>query len=318
MSRMRPHPPAGLSSSPGGTTDGQGRHPLVNVIFWNYPCKRKRRLPDLLPALARTVRHHDIDILVLADTEARPAEVLDALNGGSTIFEAAESPPRPHPSIQFYTRFPAKDLPPYRADDRVDIRRLRVAGRQEVLLAAIHFYDRRNYSIDDQAAKAPAVYRTIRDAEHDSQHNRTILFGDLNMNPFEAGMINFESGFASMATRELADRHGDPDYRRPQRFYNPTWSRLGRQAPHPSGTHYYKNVSKPTNVFWHHLDQVLIRPSLYGAFSDESFKILTSIPGPAGTPLELIRSTGKHWELSYSDHLPILFALDPPEETAHV
>jgi hypothetical protein len=288
---------------------------LVNIMFWNYRW-RKGRPPDHLPALARTVHHHDIEILVLADTEARPAEVLGALNNGGMVFESAEYPPEPHPNISFYTRFPAKDLPPFRADDRLDIRRLQLPGRQEVLLAAIHYYDRRNYDIRDQAARASGTHRTIRDAELDRRHNRTVLFGDLNMNPFEDGMISSE-GFAAMATRELAERHGSADYLEPQRFYNPAWSRLGRQAPHPSGTHYYKNVSKPMNLFWHHLDQVLIRPSLYAAFSDEDFKILTSIPGPAGDAIELVRSTGKHWELNYSDHLPILFALNPPEEPAH-
>ncbi len=37
--------------------------------------------------------------------------------------------------------------------------------------------------------------------------------------------------------------------------------------------------------------------------------LLRSFPG-----IDLIRSTGKHWDLKYSDHLPILFKLDLPKE----
>jgi hypothetical protein len=58
----------------------------------------------------------------------------------------------------------------------------------------------------------------------------------------------------------------------------------------------------------------LVRPALFEAFPDEEFRILTSLPGPDGIPLDLIRSTGKHWKLACSDHLPILFKLDPPKE----
>ncbi len=73
---------------------------------------------------------------------------------------------------------------------------------------------------EEQAAKATGVYRTLRDAEIDREHTRTVLFGDMNMNPFETGMINFESGFASVPTRSLANRHSDEEFQGTQRFYN--------------------------------------------------------------------------------------------------
>jgi len=130
------------------------------------------------------------------------------------------------------------------------------------------------------------------------------------MNPFETGMVNFESGFASVPTRILAERHSAEELQGTQRFSNPTWSRLGREVPQPPGTYYFGSVSKPLNIFWHHLDQVLVRPALFEAFPDEEFHILTSIPGPDGSPVDLIRSTRKHWALVYSDHLPILLKLD--------
>jgi hypothetical protein len=94
------------------------------------------------------------------------------------------------------------------------------------------------------------------------------------------------------------------------------WSRLGRQTPEPPGTHYWDSVQDPFNIFWQSLDQVLVRPSLFGSFPDNRFHVLTSILFPDGETVELIRNTGKHWELRFSDHLPILFALDLLAEDA--
>jgi hypothetical protein len=95
------------------------------------------------------------------------------------------------------------------------------------------------------------------------------------------------------------------------------WSRLGRQIPEPPGTFYSRNVADPFNIFWHHLDQVLIRPELLDNFEDKSLKILTSIPDHGGEMIDLIRSTGKHWSVEISDHLPVLFRLDVPAEEDH-
>lgn len=286
---------------------------MLTVLFWNFAFTPAMERMGALDVLASLAHAHAVDILALADTKARPGDVLAALNEASKAFDLAPEPPGEHPGIQFYTRFPGTEFPPFRSDRRLDVRRLRLAGYQEMLLAAIHFFDRRNYDPGDQASKASGVYQTLRDAERDVGHTRTVVFGDLNMNPFEPGLLNSEIGFAALPTRELARRHSSDGA---PRFYNPMWSRLGREAPGPPGTYYYDNVSKPLNHFWHHLDQVLIRPALFGAFPDEEFRILTTAPGRGGSAINLVQSTGKHWKIDYSDHLPILFKLDPPKEVA--
>lgn len=292
----------------------------MTILFWNFPCPggiEKRAVA--LSALARMVRFHQVDILALAETKKEESGLIsEVLAGGSTaVYERADDPVGVHPNIQFFTRFPAKGLVPFRSDDRLDVRRLRLEGRREILIAAIHFYDRRNFTPEEQSAKAVAVNQTLRGAEVRREHTRTVLFGDLNMNPFEPGMVNSAGGFASLPSRVLASRHSSDDFRERQRFYNPAWSRLGREEPDAPGTYYYGNVAKPLNLFWHHLDQVLIRPALLDSFRDEDFQVLTSVPGEDGEPIALIRSTGKHWTLKYSDHLPILFKLDPPKDPAH-
>ncbi len=107
--------------------------------------------------LARAVQDLNVDVLVLAET-AKPVAVLKELKAFNASFEIAEEPPLPHPKIAFYTRFPAEHLRPFRADGRLDVRRLKWGDRCEVLLGAIHFFDRKTYSPDEQAAKAFGVY----------------------------------------------------------------------------------------------------------------------------------------------------------------
>jgi hypothetical protein len=95
--------------------------------------------------------------------------------------------------------------------------------------------------------------------------------------------------------------------------YNPIWSRLGREVEdEPPGT-YYWSENRELNVYWNYLDQVLVGADLLDHFPAEQFRILTSVPGPTG-PLPLIRETGRHWVVEPSDHLPLVFDLDLPEE----
>ena len=292
----------------------------MNILFWNFRCGKPADVSEALAALARLAAIREVDLLVLADTAVGkprkpldPGRVLEALNAAGNHFEKTEDPSFPdHPGAQLYTQFPSDTLAPFRADGRLDVRRYRWKDREEILLAVIHFFDRRNYDPQDQDNLAAVVNTTLDDAEIEAGHTRTVVFGDFNMNPYDRGMTNF-SGFGAMMTRELAVRHTDSKARPghgPKRFYNPAWTRLGRALPCPPGTHYWGNVSKPSNVFWHLLDQVLVRPGLFPTFQDDTFQIITSMPGIDGEEIPLIANTGMHWKLRYSDHLPILFRLD--------
>ncbi len=135
-------------------------------------------------------------------------------------------------------------------------------------------------------------------------HTRTLLVGDLNMNPFESGMIAAGSLNAVM-TRDLADRVT----RRVQRrdypfFYNPMWSLLGDATRGPAGT-YYRDSGDHHDYFWNMFDQVLVRPTLLPHFRNEDIMI----PSDDGTA-SLLNARGFLDENCASDHLPLLFKLN--------
>jgi len=283
---------------------------VLNVLFWNFNCGES----DPAVILARVVRHNNVDVLALAESTAHPETLLTRLREDDGRFDR---PTEPHPKVQFFTRFPREQLEPFRSDERLDVRRLRVPGTREILIAAIHAYDRRNFGDpDSRYSKCFSVRQTLCDAERDAGHRRTILMGDFNMNPFEKGMIDPNVGFGAVLNRDLALRLSEGQDA-PPRFYNPMWARLGRRFPEPPGTFYWNDIAEPLNIFWHHLDQVLIRPELLDTFDDASLRILTSIPGSDGEMIDLIHPARKHWVVRISDHLPVLFRLDLPDEEDH-
>jgi endonuclease/exonuclease/phosphatase family metal-dependent hydrolase len=192
--------------------------------------------------------------------------------------------------------------------------RLRLPARKEILVAIIHFFDRRNHSEYDQHSLSGELARFLRDAEMVAGHGRTVLVGDFNMNPFDKGMIDAK-GFGAMMTRALT-RNLKGDGQDPVlRFYNPMWGRFGDSTVGPPGTFYHRQ-NAPTNISWHMLDQVLIRPDLIRAFREDSLSILTRVPTGDGE-IDLIRENRKHWSLAVSDHLPILFQMNLSEDLPH-
>jgi endonuclease/exonuclease/phosphatase family metal-dependent hydrolase len=269
-------------------------------LFWNFNCQRE----DKEAIVVRAVDQYGIDLLVLAESSCESEHLLDRLKVSDPTFE---SPADSHERFQVFTRFPGLHLTAVASTPHLSMRRLRIPGYREILLGLIHFVSRPRHDRTAQLIKAGPESATIQYAEREAGHNRTVVFGDFNMNAFDDGMVS-PSGFGAMMTRELAQRHSSQAGG--QRFYNPSWSHFARSDPDPPGTYYWNESGQPLNIFWHSLDQILVRPALFDAFRDETFQVLASLPERSPERMQLIRNTGKHWKIEVSDHLPILFRLD--------
>jgi hypothetical protein len=241
---------------------------------------------------------------------------LEALRNEDRAFEAPLNPADPDQlgRFKFFCRFRGQDLQPWVADDRLDARRLRRAGFEDILLAAFHYIDPRNNSPEKQREGLSRYKQTLLEAERKAGHTRTVLFGDLNMNPFAIGMLEPRRGLGAMITWDLAEAHSELADGGPHRFYNPMWSVMGRaDAP---GSYYWKET-EPKNPYWNCIDAVLLRPEMRGVFVDDSLRILSCIPDSTGTEVALYRKAEKHWQILYFDHLPILFDLILPQSQEH-
>jgi Endonuclease/Exonuclease/phosphatase family len=280
------------------------------VLFWNFNIDKGDLLlqcpteGDKSAVVARVVQEYDVDMLVLDECRI-PATIL--LNALQTIDPTFEHPADPNRRFKFFTRFPGHHLEPWLGDGRLAVRRLQFEGYQDILMAVFHYLDRRNNRPLKQHRRLKEHTRTLLAAEQKAGHDRTILFGDLNMNPYEIGMLDPESGLGAMMTWDLATIHGARKGDDLPRFYNPMWSVMGRaEVP---GTFYWDD-DDPENTYWHCLDGVLLRPALRESFRDEDLRIIRWIPGLSGERIDLIRLTEVHWRVTYSDQPPILFKID--------
>ncbi|MFT3774801.1 MAG: hypothetical protein QM820_56350 [Minicystis sp.] len=261
----------------------------TRFFFWNLDHRQLAR------HLADAAAEHNLDIILLAESSLSIADIGTYLPNFSipTAFGS--------PRIQILTRGNPADIVPLFDDPaaRLTIRRFVSDSRQEVLIAAVHYYDKSNWSDSDQLAEVANLATDIINAESRVGHSRTILVGDLNMNPFDHAVVAAK-GLHGVMTRSLArKRTRTVAGREYPFFFNPMWGLLGERADDPPGTHFYSQAVH-VNYFWHTIDQVLVRPDLMDGLMD--VRVLDRIGGKT-----LLTREGRP---AASDHLPLYFRID--------
>lgn len=271
---------------------------MLTFLFWNLG--RNKRVE----ALARLARSHDVDVLMLAESPASPVELLGRLNDDGRA--AFHYNPGNCERVSIFSRFAKSSWRPMLETNRVSIRQIKLPGRPDLLLAAVHLRSKLHQT-DASTSQMLAVTELARDIarmEAKLGHRRTVLVGDLNMNPFEHGLVAAAGLNATMDRRIAARAERTVEKKGYPFFYNPMWSLLGDASPGPPGT-YYRGESSQVAYFWHMFDQVLLRPDLLPSFENQSLEILDS----DGTAT-LLKKSGAPDEAAGSDHLPLVFRLN--------
>lgn len=276
----------------------------MQFFFWNMAGKA------LTPHLQAAVQHIAPDLILLAECSIPDAPLLKTVNGAakttfalirdpanssglrakglrvlSSLAGAAITPIKGHPAGLFAVEI----APPLGDSFLVILAHLRSKGRT---------------TPEAQASLAQRLPSYITALEGALGHDRTILVGDLNMNPFEKGLVDSEALHATMSRYVAAGKHRRVSFEDKLLFYNPMWRLMGSTDPGPQGTYYWHD-SEPTCFFWNTFDQVLVRPSLLNSFKDSSVSILTSLGGSS-----LLDADGIPDKASASDHLPLIFEID--------
>jgi len=285
----------------------------VKFLFWNIRQSRGSRIAASLTRLAE----RDIDVFLFAEC-ADPNPVSVALNAQANNHYSLI------PSLSSRVRFFHRSSGPISgavwrerffngASDRITVIECQPEDTLGIMVVGAHLDSpSAGLSEADRAEWARDVARDIRTLEGDVGHDRTILVGDLNMNPFDGGVIE-TSALHAVISRNLAGvvvRH-EARQRYPV-FYNPMWSCLGdrpasrlspRGRKRPPGTYYFDQTKGRANTFWQMFDQLLLRPELMDHLTH--LEILDS----DGTE-EFMTVEGKPRKELISDHLPILFELN--------
>jgi hypothetical protein len=276
---------------------------MATVLFWNINKKR------LFKEIISLCNEKKVDILILA--EAKPdisdPEVLIALNSErETVYIA---PFNPSPRLSFFFRYPAESIGLVADEGGIAIRRISPPIGIDILLVALHLPSKLHMTEDDQKFLAVRVSQLIQEAETKVGHTRTLVIGDLNMNPFEAGVVGAD-GLHAVMTQSIARKRSRTVLERDRPFfYNPMWGRMGDSSVGAPGTYYYRS-SQQVSYFWNTFDQVLLRPELLDFFSQANLKVISKIGD-----INLMTENGI--SSSYSDHLPVIVTLHTERMTSN-
>jgi hypothetical protein len=271
---------------------------MTSFLFWNVMNN------DLRALISSAVVERDVDILMLAESGVPDGDIVAALRTSSGQNYSAIS--IESDKVRVFTRLRRSRWQRRQTDAlsaRMAIWSVNVGKHPGILLAATHFVSKNNTSPGEQAMLAVELSKEIVRVEDSVGHERTVVVGDFNMNPFEDGMTGAPALHAVM-TRQLAGRVVRTVQGKAYRFfYNPMWGCWGDRTSGPPGT-YYHRAATVGDLFWHMLDQVLLRPVLMDFLHD--LVILDSIQGERllSTPAGLPRPN------DCSDHLPIAFRLN--------
>ncbi len=273
---------------------------MTSFLFWNI---KNNPIQSIVANLAL---RHEVDVLMLAECNIAP-EILSTLNDltGDMYYYIPGNCER----IEIFSRFSSDLIPIVSESGKYTIRRLKLPETIDILISVVHL-PTLYLSENGKEKISEHLSGLIHKTEDSIGHSRTILAGDLNMSPFENGVIEAD-GLNGTMSRDIA-REGtrrikskitneEKDYRF---FYNPMWNLLGDFKSHPPGTYYYKK-SEAIDLRWYMLDQVLIRPDLIDYFDMQELKILTS-DGESSFLSKNGIPKGDH----ISDHLPLIFKLN--------
>lgn len=269
---------------------------MPTFLVWNVGGKA------LDGVLTRLVSEHRVDVLLLVERPESDGTLLRIL-GSFGDFSRIPS----HERFGLYARTPGaffERLSPPASDQRSDFWRFRLNSTTSLTVVAVHGPDRHNKPEEcDRMLFFSRLSENIRWAERHVGHKCTIVLGDFNANPFEES-IGGVLGLHAISVREVGGKNsrtvGNRDY---EFFFNPMWSCYGRRQSAPLATHYFTR-SGPHEIFWHMIDQVVLRPDVLPFFADDRLRILHR----AG-PIDLVTRNGYPDKANASDHLPFLFHL---------
>jgi hypothetical protein len=277
---------------------------MPTFLFWNV---RKKTLDG---HVVRLVQDHGVDVLLLVekpDQDSGLLQVLGALGG----FIRLPS----HDRFGLYTRLEGgsfERLTPPNPTERIDYWRFRLTGAMSITLVSVHGPDRYNTPDDsDRRFFFERAHENIKYLEAQAGHKRTLVFGDFNANPFEESIGGIQ-GLHAISVRDVGGKHyRESGLKTFEFFFNPMWSCYGGIRNRPLATHYF-TASREHEIYWHMIDQVVLRPDLLPFFLNNRLRILTR----AGT-LDLVTHSGHPDKTTASDHLPVLFQLSRRRRNPH-
>jgi exonuclease III len=267
----------------------------MNIAFWNI--KNNEEIYDTIIEL---IKQFDIDILLLAESPLGIFTDLKKHPRFNNFVQVSDGDSK----VEVYSRVFKQNFKSILDAKRWTGYEIDIPQRLKINLFAVHFPSKVNWSEDSLALECVNFANDIKSMETKVGHKNSVLIGDFNMNPFEAGILSANGLNAiqdllyskTAKGRVVNDNHHDF-------FYNPMWNFFGDYKK-PLGTHYHRNSGNVSNE-WSILDQIIIRPDLSDLINKDSIKIISKIK-----KVDLGRYFNRPNDKEYSDHYPILINLN--------
>jgi hypothetical protein len=271
---------------------------VITFLFWNI---KKKSLTNRVRNL---VRAHSVDLVILSECQLPSPAVACAL--GESDRGPFNLVPGSGSELHLYTRLPISRWHALYADplEAWLTFRVQIGRRPAILLFIAHLPSKLRASDMDQVLVANQLAANVRATEAQQGHERSLVVGDLNANPFENSLV-WAGGLHSVMSRDVITRSaGERTVRGAEYplFYNPMWGAFGDRTPGPPGT-YYRSPSGSVNYFWNTYDQVLLRAALIPYLREV-------IVGDTDGADSLLTANGLPDTRNGSDHLPLVFKLD--------
>ena len=269
---------------------------MAAFLLWNVGRKNVDSLVQNL------VRQHQIDVLLLV--EYYPSQTNSTL---STLL-LGDGLIRRNTSERFgvfgRTQFGMNSVAVTGLGGRAELWNWLPQPNREARFVVVHGLDRMHNDDGTRRVFFRRIVDVVRQQES-SSHRRSMIVGDFNAHPFESAIVSSDGLHAigirqtGNATRRLV-RWGDEEE---DFFYNPMWRKYGPIASMEAGmaTHYWQN-NQAGELFWHMLDQVVIRPEESASFPEQQLEIISSVG-----KVTLLAPDGTLDTTVGSDHLPIVF-----------
>ena len=175
----------------------------------------------------------------------------------------------------------------------------------DCLLVVVHLLSKKTKSNEAQYNRANDIARELNKYEQEFFENnkkRTIIVGDFNMQPYEAGICSGYGFNATMSASHAAKKTRKIDGRTTYLYFNPIWALMGANKL-VQGSYYNSGDKDDHAIYWYSFDSVLLRPCYIDKFNWDYFEIIEKTENHNFVPNTTIDKE------KYSDHLPIKFEI---------
>lgn len=284
--------------------NGMEKQLMINILFWNIgttkqnvdDSDRNHRMDAVIEEL---IIENNIDIAVFCEYRLNLENICNALSVEYEEFKVAQLPSDCRVRMIYKEEYYLNLM----RDSKYYFISSFENPLQKFLLSGVHFPSNLHASNRDAEMVVGQYIRDLKEAQVDIGHNKSIVVGDFNANPFDEVMLltNFFNAipYADIVENKKERRVYGKDY---QMFYNPMWNLLGDR--NVINSTYFYDSGGAIDFYRNIYDQVIISADMIAYYDKSALRIITETETQ-----NLVDEDIKPNKREFSDHLPIVFSI---------